>query len=107
MPMLGDLLAAARDSAGNFEAWLGSADPRLSHDLREAAEANRVTPTAFVRMSVADFSRFAGEDDWATLVSSIRNGDDPGTACVLAMVDWRLSAPTCSSHRADIGDKDL
>ena len=101
MPMLGDLLAAARDGAGRFEAWLDAADPERAKAVRTAAMAAGATPTSFIRMAVADFSRLADEEDWATLTSSMRNSEDPGSMCLLAMVDWRLTAPTCSDHRAD------
>src|SRR5690606_31639433 len=59
MPMMGDLLAAARDNAGGFEKWLECADRDAAGRLRNAASANNVTPSAFVRKSVAEFSRFA------------------------------------------------
>lgn len=98
MPMLGDILAAARDTSGNFQAWLIRSDPGLARKVSEAAARTGVTPTGYVRAAVADFSRFAGEEDWATLTSSIRDSDDPGTVCLLAMVHWRLTASGCSSH---------
>jgi hypothetical protein len=98
MPMLGDLLAAARDNAGGFEIWLKAADPHMAQRVREAAAANAVTPAAFVRTSVADFSRFAAEEDWNALISGMRDSDDPGMSCLYAMVDWRLAARTCTDH---------
>ena len=100
MPMMGDLLAAARDNAGGFEKWLECADRDAAGRLRNAASANNVTPSAFVRKSVAEFSRFAAEEDWSTLISGMRDSDDPGMTCLLAMVDWRLTATTCADHRA-------
>lgn len=99
MPMLGDLLGAARDNAAGFGSWLNAADPHMALRVREAAAANAVAPTAFVRMSVADFSRLAGEEDWNTLISGMRNSDDPGMSCLHAMVDWRLAARACTQHQ--------
>jgi hypothetical protein len=98
MPMLGDMLAAARDSAGGFQAWLQKSDPGLADKVAVAAAATGVPPTSYVRAAVADFSRFAAEEDWATLTSSLRDSDDPGTICVLAMVHWRLTASACGDH---------
>ncbi len=98
MPMLGDLLAAARDGAGNFQPWLEQANPELAAAVGSAARAEGVSATAFVRAAIADFSRFAAEEDWATLTSSLKRTDDPGTACLLAMVDWRLTAKGCAAH---------
>ncbi|MBO9356325.1 hypothetical protein GG851_20235 [Bordetella petrii] len=100
MPMLGDILAAARDSAGRFESWLRQSDPELAGQVASAAASDGLTPTAYVRVAVADFNRYANEEDWATLTSSIRNDADPGTVCLLAMVHWRLNAPGCEHHSA-------
>lgn len=98
MPLLGDLLAAARNGAGDFQAWLRVSDPALAEAVDGAAEAIKVTPTSFVRSAIADFSRFASEEDWATLSSNLKRTDDPGTACLLAMVDWRLTVNACKQH---------
>lgn len=98
MPMLGDMLAAARNSSGSFQAWLERSDPALAAEVERAAETQGLSPTGYVRMAMADFSRFAAEEDWATLTSSLRNTDDPGTVCLLAMVHWRLTVRGCSEH---------
>lgn len=98
MPMLGDLLAAARDGAGNFQPWLKVANPELAAAVDSAAKAEEMTPTSYVRTAISDFARFASEDDWATLTSALKRTDDPGTACLLAMVDWRLTAKACPQH---------
>lgn len=98
MAMLGDLLAAARGSAGAFQGWLENCDPELAGLVAAAASREGLTPASFVRASVADFSRFASEEDWATLTSSIRDNADPGTVCLLAMVRWRLTVRGCGDH---------
>ena len=98
MPMLGDMLAAAREMSDSFQAWLERSDPQLAADIRRAADAQGLTPTGYVRTAVADFNRFAAEEDWATLTSSLRDTDDPGTTCLLAMVHWRLTVRGCSDH---------
>lgn len=99
MAMLGDVLAAARHSSGAFQAWLQATQPNLMARIRQAADPANETPTAFVRAAIADFARFASEEDWATLTSRIRNSDDPGNACLLVMVQWRLDAADCGAHR--------
>lgn len=101
MLMLGDLLGAARDSAGQFTRWLDRVDPQLADEVRAAAAGGNTTPAAFICQTVAEFSRFADEEDWATLTSSMKEDDDPGKVCLLAMVDWRLNAQVCSSHQMD------
>ena len=98
MPMLGDLLAAARASAGNFQSWLEASDRELAAAVSAAAAREGLAPAGFVRSAVADFSRFAAEEDWATLTSSLRDSDDPGTICLLAMVHWRLTVRGCGDH---------
>lgn len=107
MPMLGDLLAAARASTGGFEAWLAASDPGLAREVAAAAARAGQTPTGFVRLAVADFARLAGEEDWATLISSLRDSGDPGTVCLLAMVHWRLNVAACHHHdRSGEGARD-
>ena len=98
MPMLGDLLAAARDGAGNFQPWLKLARPELAAAVEAAAGAAAMTPTSYVRAAIADFARFASEEDWATLTSTLKRSEDPGIACLVAMVDWRLTTKTCTQH---------
>ena len=98
MPMLGDLLAAARDGAVNFQRWMKVANPDLAEAVEEAASAGALTPTSYVRAAVSDFARFASEEDWATLTSTLKRTEDPGTACLVAMVEWRLTARACPQH---------
>lgn len=98
MAMLGDLIAAARRSAGAFHAWLAECDPALAGRVAGAASALDMSAASYARMAVSDFARFAPEEDWATLTSSIRDAPDPGTVCLLAMVHWRLTAKGCATH---------
>lgn len=98
MALLGDLLAQARTTSGNFQAWLERSDQKLATELVRAAAHQGMTPTGYVRMAMSDFNRFASEEDWATLTSSLRNTADPGTTCLLAMVHWRLTVRGCSEH---------
>lgn len=98
MPMLGDLLAAARASSGSFLAWLERSDPAAAALVRDLAAEQAMTPTGYVRSAMADFNRFAAEEDWATLISSLKESDDPGTVCLLGMLHWRLTARGCSQH---------
>jgi len=101
MAMLGDLLAAARDGAGTFQPWLRADNPELAGRVEAAAVAESTTTTGYIRLAIADFARFASEEDWATLTSTLKRTEDPGAACLLAMVDWRLTAKACSEHSHD------
>ena len=98
MPMLGDILGAARTASAGFQAWLDRSNPEVAGAVKRAADTHRITPTGYVRMAIADFNRFASEEDWATLTSSLKNTDDPGTTCLLAMAHWRLNVRGCSEH---------
>lgn len=98
MPMLGEILAAARRSSGEFQAWLRASDPERAAEIEKAAARLRESPTSYVRAAVAEFSRSASEEDWATLTSRMKNSDDPGTVCLLMMVEWSLAADRAEAH---------
>lgn len=98
MLMLGDILGTARRSTAGLERLVEATDPDLGQELRAAAERSGDSLAAFARAAVADFSRFADEEAWAQLTRIVRDDEDPGTACLIAMVRWRLAARTCESH---------
>ena len=54
MPLLGDMLAEARNSSGSFQAWLERSDPELADDVKRAAVHQGMTPTGYVRMALLD-----------------------------------------------------
>lgn len=91
MAMLGDLLSDARRSAADVERWLSDGHSGLAARLSRAASAEGESPATFVRIAVADFGRFATEEDWAMLVSRLRDDSGPGTVCLVTMLEWRLS----------------
>ncbi len=88
--MLGDILAAARNSGAGVETWLKPADPDLWDRLQSEAARRGEDPVDLARSAVAAFSDRAGEEDWAMLVSRMRDSDDPGRALLLTMIRWRL-----------------
>lgn len=92
MPMLGDLLAAARYTTGAFAKCLEASDPALMARVKQASERAGETPTAFVRAAVHDYTCFASDEEWTMLTSRLRNSLDPGETCLLAMVHWHLAA---------------
>ncbi|WP_173934935.1 hypothetical protein [Chelativorans sp. Marseille-P2723] len=91
MAMLGDILAEARRSSDEFESWLGECMPDLLARIGKAAERSGESAAEYVRGALADFSQFASEEEWAGLTSRMRDSADPGTACLLTMVRWRLA----------------
>lgn len=98
MPMLGDILAAARGASAGFEGWLAASDPDFAGEIAEAAAQAGLSVPALARIVVHDFATHASEEDWATLMSSLRDSEDPGTICLLGMLHWRLTAPACLAH---------
>src|SRR5690554_6765563 len=92
MPMLGDVMAEARRSSGAFRSWLGAAMPELMAEVEAAAERAGEGAAEYVRGALAAFSQVASEEDWASLTSRMRDSEEPGTACLLTMVQWRLAA---------------
>jgi hypothetical protein len=92
MATLGDMLGSARRSAAGFQKWAEAAAPELVDDVKEATAGSDECFTGFVRAAIADFGRFADAEDWAQLSRMVRNSDDPGLACLVAMVRWRLAA---------------
>lgn len=100
--MLGDILASARRSASGFQGWLAASDPELAGEVDARATREGMGTASYVRAAVAEFASHADEEDWATLISSLRDSADPGTTCLLAMVHWRLSAPDCGCHTRSV-----
>ena len=100
MATLGDLLGVARRSSIRFTEWLRVTEPDLAAQVAQAAAEGGLTPAGYVRVAIADFSRLADEEEWATLSSTLKNSDDPGLACLLSMVHWRLTRQCCEAHRA-------
>ena len=97
--MLGDVLAAARRSGSDMRDWLEPSDPALWAALSVAARREESDPASFARAAVAEFSERAAEEDWSTLISQMRNADDPGRASMLKMIRWRLRTLTGASRR--------
>ena len=89
--MLGEVLTAARKSGDGIKDWLAPAEPEIWAALGKAAEAEGIDHAAYARIAVADFSNGAPEEDWATMMSRIRDAEDPGQACLLSMITWRLA----------------
>lgn len=96
--MLGDYLALAKNAGADIQGWLTQVGPLQAQALEQLAEAEKISPARAARMAVADFSRFADEEDWATLISHVRVAADPALACLGAIIDWRLSQKPCEAH---------
>ena len=101
MATLGDILGSAKRSTAGFKKWAETADPAFADEVNAMAARSKDSVTGFVRATVADFSRFADEEAWAQLSRVVRDSDDPGIACLRAMVQWRIQAITHSGLHED------
>jgi hypothetical protein len=105
MIMLGDVLATARRSANGVERWLLADHPALHARISEAAAREGTSIGSFARMAVADYEKWADAEDWAALTSRLRACDNPGTACLLAMLEWRIAKSSESSAAPKRGSR--
>lgn len=88
---LGDLLASARRSAAMVGPALAAGDPGLARAAERASAAAGEPLHSYARVAVADFARHASENDWSSLLRTVRDSDDPGADCLAAMVAWRIA----------------
>ena len=87
---LGALLAASARSSAALSAWLDGENAALRERLEREAARRSETLAQFVRESTADFLAEADDEAWASLLSAIREADDPGVACVARMAEFHL-----------------
>lgn len=99
MATLGQLLAAASDPQ-SLARWLGDS-PGLARLVDDARGDAGVAPALVVRRAVAGFSGVASEEDWAQLMTRIRQADDPGRACLEAMLAWQVARDRAARARAE------
>ena len=80
-----------------------AADPGLAGRI-DGAAANEATDFGgYIGLAVADFTEHASAEDWATLTSRLRAADDPGRACIVSMITWRLKATGADAVPAQQG----
>lgn len=106
MAMLGDILGEARRSSDTFEVWLRETMPELLWEIGAAAERSGESSAEFVRGALSAFSQLASEEDWASLTWRMRENTDPGIACLLTMVRWRLAMERRALETAGSGGSD-
>lgn len=86
---LGQVLAD-RDAAARLESWLAATDPELLARLAEAAETAGAPPVLFVQDAMADFMASATDESWTQLISAAQGAEDPGLACLGAVIRSKL-----------------
>jgi hypothetical protein len=66
---------------------------------RAAAEAAGLSLNHYVLGACRAFLERAGEEEWATLMSRLRDGAEPGVTLVAIAVQRRLDAGACACER--------
>lgn len=89
-PTLGEFLAFNRKSSAELRAWLQRQDPVLIERLAKEADVRGESIAHFLRIATADFMAEADEETWASLISALRDGADPGVVCVARVMDFRV-----------------
>lgn len=93
---LGDVLALSQQSSAQLSTWLRAAAPEAAERLGEEAARREESPAQFLRIAVSDFIAEADEEAWASLVSAARDAPDPGAACAMRMIDFRIGLESVS-----------
>jgi hypothetical protein len=86
---LGELLAGEAASA-DLTAWLAAQDKSLISCIEREAGLRRESVAQFLRIAASDFFAEADQEDWTSLMSAMRDAEDPGAACVARVVAFRL-----------------
>ena len=89
-PTRGEFLAFNRKSSAELRAWLQRQDPALIERLAKEADVRGESIAHFLRIATADFMAEADEETWASLISALRDGTDPGAVCVARVMDFRV-----------------
>jgi hypothetical protein len=80
--LLGDLLSRFSDESVAAEAIANLGDLPLMARLSEQAEASGLTLGAFAAGAMRRYAAEASEEEWVTLMGSLRRAPDPGTVCL-------------------------
>jgi hypothetical protein len=89
--MLGDILRKFDDPAVAEAALLQLGDLVLRAQVAKAAERFGETPCEYAVASIARFSGEAKDDDWVTLMSGMGRTENPGSICLLKMLQWAVA----------------
>jgi hypothetical protein len=91
--LLGDIIARFDDEAVAAETLVQLGDLVLVGRVRQAAEADGLTPGAFSARAVRLFSDTASDEEWVTLIGLMGRTTEPGLACLRRMVEFALAPP--------------
>ncbi len=105
--LLGQLIRDLSDEGEAAEALRGLGDLPLLARVEQAAQAQDMGAGAYAALAVMRFADQAGDDDWLALMTALERADDPGVACLRAMVVWALGQDKASpcKHAAGAAQK--
>ncbi len=84
--MLGNILGGLTNAAAAEETLAALGDEALLERVKQAAEANVVTPGTYVAATVRHLLDHGGEEVWLDLVGKMANSPQPGAAALQAIL---------------------
>ena len=87
---LGDIIRSFSEDATASEALLGCNDIVLFARVDEAARRYEETVGEYASGAVRRFANLAESEDWLGLMNVVESTGDPGTGCLVYMVNWSL-----------------
>lgn len=87
---LGDIIRGFSEDATASEALLACNDIVLLARVGEAVARYEETVGEYASGAVRRFANLAGSEDWLGLMNVVERTDDPGTGCLVYMVNWSL-----------------
>ena len=87
---LGDIIRSFSEYAAASEALLACNDIVLSARVGEAANRYEETVGEYASGAVRRFANLVDSEDWLGLMNVVERTDDPGTGCLVYMVNWSL-----------------
>ncbi|MCC7346410.1 MAG: hypothetical protein IT538_03335 [Variibacter sp.] len=93
---LGQLIRQLSDETSAAAVLDATGDLLLVAHVTTTAQRFAETSGEYVSGAVRRFSNQADDEDWLALMNVIERSDEPGTGCLLHMVNWALrkdSAP--------------
>src|SRR5690348_15081547 len=88
--LLGQVLQRLGDETFAAETLVGLDDLPLMADLEATREQFGESAPDYAIGAVRRFSAYASDDDWLALMNALERTDDPGAACLRAILAWSL-----------------
>lgn len=84
--LLGELIAHLGEAGVAEEALLAVDDLALVVAVRREVERSEATVEDVLLGAIGEFSATASSDDWLALMSALGRSDNPGSACLAAIL---------------------